>query len=512
MLGSVVTEIGVIELAEHNASHPEATVETLLVACHGANGNGLKVQASKDVTAARSYVSIGGLKERLERAGVRTCVLTACNAGRLFRPTIVDRLDRCWETPGIAENQGYLVLDGAEHDAHMPVWARVIPAAPVADVLIIDNDGSGLDPDFGDYLAVYTATLDTLGLTYEVVNTAGSIGADTTIPTPAQLAGYKAVLWFTGDNYAPAAGLTQQDQYNLLDYLNNGGKVIALGQDLASTLDATPGTTTNWLYNWGLGANWLQDSISNGLIPGGYATKAPTAPPLFNGVVVSLTQLYVDELAPNADIADNPNAVRGGLAILNYGGPFNKENGTVAVSHRDQPLLESPQVPYAGKAFYASFGLEGMGVGSNGVVTPTTPAELLGRVFTWVDSQGGTATISNTTPVTATSITVFAAAYTATVPSGYPPSIVNPIAWRWDFGDGSPYVTSQGPSAGHTYACAPEGSGQSNLHTVRVEITDGLGNTAIGSLQVDAADTCYVEPQTIQQFFLPWIGKFFGEP
>ncbi len=45
----------------------------------------------------------------------------------------------------------------------MPVWARVIPAAPVADVLIIDNDGSGLDPSFGDYLGVYTATLDALG-------------------------------------------------------------------------------------------------------------------------------------------------------------------------------------------------------------------------------------------------------------------------------------------------------------------------------------------------------------
>jgi hypothetical protein len=80
-------------LAAHNASRPEERVDTLLVACHGANGNGLKVQVSKRVAAARSYISIGGLKERLERAGVFTCVLTACNAGRLFRPRIVDRLD-----------------------------------------------------------------------------------------------------------------------------------------------------------------------------------------------------------------------------------------------------------------------------------------------------------------------------------------------------------------------------------------------------------------------------------
>ncbi len=45
---------------------------------------------------------------------------------------------------------------------------------------------------------------------------------------------------------------------------------------------------------------------------------------------------------------------------------------------------------------------------------------------------------------------------------------------------------------------------------MRVEITDGLGNKTIGSLQVDVSQSCYVEPQTIQKFFMPWIGKFFG--
>ena len=40
---------------------------------------------------------------------------------------------------GVGDNQGYIVFDGPAHDAHMPVWARVIPAA-TKDVLIIDND------------------------------------------------------------------------------------------------------------------------------------------------------------------------------------------------------------------------------------------------------------------------------------------------------------------------------------------------------------------------------------
>ena len=63
------------------------------------------------------------------------------------------------DSMGIGENQGYIVLDGPLHDAHLPAWARVIPATPLADVLIIDNDGSDLEPTFGDYLSVYTLSL-----------------------------------------------------------------------------------------------------------------------------------------------------------------------------------------------------------------------------------------------------------------------------------------------------------------------------------------------------------------
>jgi hypothetical protein len=411
---------------------------------------------------------------------------------------------------GIGENQGYIVLDGAVHDAHMPAWARVIPSAVITDVLIIDNDANELDSSFGDYLGVYTSTLTALGRSYDVVNTAEAFGAPTTIPEPAVLAGYGTVLWFTGDNYAAVAGLTSQDQYSLLDYLNNGGRLIAMGQDLASTLGVPTATSTNWLYNWGLSASYLQDSISAGQTPPGFATRAPGAPPLMNGVVVSLTQPSVDEVAPVTD-----DFGRGGFAVLNYNGPLNKRNGTVALVHRDRPLLESPEIPFEGKAFYATFGLEGMGVGSNGVVTPTTPVELLGRVLTWAYSEPGTATftdttpITNTTPITQGAITLFTASYSATVPAGYPAALAQPIAWRWDFGDGSGYVSSATATAGHTYMCRT-GPGEDNVYTVRVEITDGLGNTTIASREMDVSRSCFQEPVTIQRFFLPFISNLFG--
>ena len=65
---------------------------------------------------------------------------------------------------GIGDNQGYLVMDGSNHDAHMAAWARVTPAMLQADVLIIDNDFSD---ELGqtDYRWYYTSALTELGYT-----------------------------------------------------------------------------------------------------------------------------------------------------------------------------------------------------------------------------------------------------------------------------------------------------------------------------------------------------------
>jgi hypothetical protein len=77
----------------YNRLHPADRVEVLVIESHGTNGNGLKLQESHEPRALRSYVSVGALQERLEGSGVRLCVVTACNAGRLFRPRIYRALD-----------------------------------------------------------------------------------------------------------------------------------------------------------------------------------------------------------------------------------------------------------------------------------------------------------------------------------------------------------------------------------------------------------------------------------
>lgn len=77
-----------------NLLYPEQPIRTLVLETHGTNGNGLKLQQTYDPTAERSYVAVGALQERLERYGVSYVILSACNSGRLMRPSIYKQLDR----------------------------------------------------------------------------------------------------------------------------------------------------------------------------------------------------------------------------------------------------------------------------------------------------------------------------------------------------------------------------------------------------------------------------------
>jgi hypothetical protein len=73
---------------------PEDAISVVILEAHGTNGNGLKLQVSAAKKAGRSYAAIGALTERLGAAGVRYCVLAACNSRRLLRPAIYHQLDR----------------------------------------------------------------------------------------------------------------------------------------------------------------------------------------------------------------------------------------------------------------------------------------------------------------------------------------------------------------------------------------------------------------------------------
>jgi hypothetical protein len=80
-------------VAAYNRAHPERRIKEVFAETHGSNGNGLKLQDSYAPEARRSYVSLGGLQERLGGLGVERVVLSGCNTGRLSRPEIYYRLD-----------------------------------------------------------------------------------------------------------------------------------------------------------------------------------------------------------------------------------------------------------------------------------------------------------------------------------------------------------------------------------------------------------------------------------
>lgn len=477
------------------------------------------------------------------------------------------------------DNQGWVLMDGPTHDAHFPLWARVVPPAS-NEVLIIDRDACSTDYPRGcNYRPVYMNTLFALGKTYDTA---------TSVPSAATLARYKAVIVYTGINYTGAAAAEEQA---LVQYANAGGKVIAMGQDLyAWTNEPSSGV---FFYDLILGGEYLQDTVTdNGYselpivntvaaptdlhdiavdtLPRDVAAKNVTllganeVPPVtstlvadvdlyyfdatnyltwdlhvsapapttatgasinvgaagatgavyatifstpqvitstektFSGykfltnaedailkaggyyinvlstanptgdvraqVVPAVDEagdgwdlLYMDELDDPGDVAYTP--------LFQYPGLYNLEDGFVGMLHSDEPTLEKPGKYYLGSSIYTSFGLENV---NNGVPGMFEREDLMRYFFDWLYDEP-TGTISNTMSVPTTNLTSFQALFDSNI------SYVNAEAYRWDFGDGSPFTAfSTSSDTGHVYNWC-------GMHTVRVEIRDTMGRHVVVS-------------------------------
>ncbi len=377
------------------------------------------------------------------------------------------------------DHQGYVTLDGAMYDGHMPAWAQVAAAAKIADVLIIDNDFSYL-LGFPDYTWYYTSTLETLGFTYEVWDADTYFANPQTIPDIGILTAYDAVLYFTGDNYLPdgtftvATPLTDQDMYNLNAFAQNGGILIAMGQDLAAVWNSDAFDDGHFTYAFTLGGNWLADSVSDYDIATLVVTDTGELP--MAGIVLDLTdnpngdgaqnQYYVDEITALIEDENDPTAADiNYVSVLHHLDPTNVEAGVVARVHREQPTLEKPGVAYVGKSLYTTFGLEGVNNPNPGSLVPaSTREEFLQRAFDWAMDEPQVSVVGAGSAD---------ATFTATLTSNI--SGVTGVSYRWDFGDGSPYQVTSSNVVTHTYQ-----SGDSIGFTVRVEALDSLGNRTIG--------------------------------
>jgi hypothetical protein len=97
-------------------------------------------------------------------------------------------------------------------------------------VLLVDDDNNS--PDVRPY---YTAALEALGVSYEVFNAGSGNG-----PSLAEMTGYQAIVWFTGDKFGGTAGPNNVDAVNLAAYLEGGGRLFLSSQDYLYDMGLTP--------------------------------------------------------------------------------------------------------------------------------------------------------------------------------------------------------------------------------------------------------------------------------
>ena len=380
-----------------------------------------------------------------------------------------------------ADYGGRVWLVGAGRRLHVPWWVRVLPSAPQADILLLDDDASSLEwaPD---YLPYYTALCDELGLSYEVwdvglkwqeqVTQYDLLGA---LPTAAQLKGYRAVVWFTGDSTAPSAevGAPGPDRSTVLDYLQSNGRLLVTGQDFSGYAGgASNGDSAN-LTNIGLGAEIVvQDAYAPAqspapapLIAGVYTDPAFAGFSLEVGAASALTttlsagagnQQRVDEIAPLLDYDAR--------AILRVLLPGSQRDGIVAVAKAAEPTLEEPlPIMPPGRAVYLAFGLEG--VSNDPTQGYTTRRALFERIWEWLQDEIEVS-ISDGAAANPYDLVTLRAQMTTTLP------MVGARRFRWDLGDGSPILTTQQPSVAYAYQ-------QAGTYHPRVEVMSTLGHKVL---------------------------------
>ncbi|MEA1921383.1 MAG: S8 family serine peptidase [Pseudomonadota bacterium] len=430
-----------------------------------------------NVTPYRETYTINTIDTR-KKNGLKTSTvsnITFSPANLSLEPGASDKLTLTIDTTGngleSGDLQGFILLTGSTHSAHLPLWGRIVQP-PGKPILLIDNDGSS-NKEYDDYRDYYTNALNNLGKSYDVWD-ADIQTTDNTIPAAAMLSRYPTMIYFTGDNPDSLSDLYGN---RLTEYANGGGSIIAMGQDISHIFD-----NNEIFYSYILGGRAWWDALTNDYLPDQNIIAHNDAPSAFDSIILNLTasgdgaanQFYIDELHsyPWNEADDEPLWLMY-RPLLRYTGLDNHEDGTVALGHRALPSLEIPNQPYVGRSIFTTFGLEGV----NNLPGHTSRATLLATLLDWAADEPkitinelGSSTVTNkslqanlNSPVTGTSGT----------------------SYRWDFGDGSSY---QGPYSNshrsHTYS-------QPGNYLVRVEATDSWGNRAIGEHLVTKPNCLY---------------------
>jgi len=364
--------------------------------------------------------------------------------------------------------EGSIIVSGTTHMAHVPYWARIAPVVE-NDILLIDDDLSDLGNT--DYQAYYTEALDELGLTYDIWNTT-AFGTAPGFPTRDVLDLYDTLVYFSGDDvtffvyntfYGWPSGTTDE----LRAYLAAGGKMIAFGQDAAFGVDNLLGAPFAAFF----GAGYAEDDVfegepvpqpsAAGIVPfldGKEVDFSAGGDGAGNMVTVDSLAFYADESVSNIPLFAVPST---------FTALFGEDFMGSAMS--SDPTLERLADPVgsgwwriAHRTTFCSFGLEAVN-NNTGYYTRTA---LLGDMFGYVNDDLSVTFDETAYTSAGSTMTVDFAAMMASSVGG------EAIRYRWDFGDGSAYVTTTDDMITHQYM-------EPGVYQARVEVTDEYMHTAV---------------------------------
>jgi len=363
-----------------------------------------------------------------------------------------------------------------------PLWVYAEPALATAQVLVIDNDFSNFD-GHRDYVDAYLGpALSEAGWRYAVWRADERCGSGTmltTLPALDTLASYPVIIWMTGDNPHPdgyfgvTTPLTAADQQLLAAYLEGGGRLLALGQNLAQASDVNasedPVYGRSDLYHGYLGARWIQGSLFDDSQPPAEAVTVSGAPATWmGGVAIDLgpvgdgegNQISIDEVALGGDPSGTDADLVSCIAGVAGGQP--EAGGCVGVAKAEEPALDGATPTLAYRAAYLSFGFEGVS-DRQGV---TSRAELVGLLMDWLTDEVSVDVPDQLgAPWDVTTITCEPTSSAGAAFSGF----------RWRIGDGEGVIerTTTQPSV----AVVLEEEG---WYPLAVEACDDLGHCAMG--------------------------------
>lgn len=378
------------------------------------------------------------------------------------------------------EAQADLSFSVGDDVSHAPIWVHIVPAPSVADVLLIDNDLEFSIPGDLDRTYYLSETLRMIGVTYAYWDADALYGRTQSIPDLSELQKYQVVIWNTGGKRYPdgyfvlPTPLTLVDQQLLAAYLDGGGRLLAIGQNLAEASDVNPNPDPTWgrssLYHDYLGVHWLQGNLyeSAGGVPPSNRSGASGLPNTFlAGITLDLgsvgdgahNQTSVDEIAPEG-VPDghDRDLVRPVLKGLE-GRP--QGEGYIGVVKADEATLENetPTCPY--RTVYYAFGFEGI----NNNAGVSSRSEFLGRTLNWLLD---TVTVALDELVVAPNVeTVITCRASSSV--GAP---IGAYRWRVGEGLGAEIISSSDPFIRYTFTSAGQ-------YPIAVEAKDALGHTAL---------------------------------